>query len=164
MSDGQPKVEQSEMERLKAENVQLKEELRREHDLYLRSAADFDNYRRRNERDREQASRAGRRALILAVLDVMDDFERAQAHAKQQEPESVVKGLEAIYRRMSAMLAAEGVTAFESLGQPFDPSLHEAIGVVESDEYESGTVLDVMSPGYLMGQDLLRPARVRVVR
>jgi molecular chaperone GrpE len=75
-----------------------------------------------------------------------------------------MEGLEGIYGRLNAMLAAEAVTRFESLGRPFDPSIHKAVGVVESSEQESGTVVDVMSPGYLMGEALLRPARVRVAR
>lgn len=159
----QTEVEQAELEQLKAENAQLNEQLRREHDLYLRMAADFANYRRRNEQDREQASRAGVRALVLSLLDVMDDFERALGHARQG-PQSVMEGVEAMYRRLNAILAAEGVTPFESLGQAFNPSIHEAVGVVDSDEHESGTVIDVIGQGYLMGQDLLRPARVRVAR
>src|SRR5262245_2920040 len=84
--DAEISAEQAESERLKAENAQLKDELRREHDLYLRSAADFDNYRKRVERERVSATHAGKRGLILALLDVMDDFERALAHAGQ-EPE-----------------------------------------------------------------------------
>lgn len=148
---------------MKTEVAQLKEDLRREHDLYLRSAADFDNYRKRVERERASAAHAGKRGLILALLDVMDDFDRALAHAGQ-EPEPVVEGLQAIYRRLTALLAAEGVTAFESVGQPFDPALHEAVGSVESDEQESGAVFDELSRGYRWKEELLRPARVRVVR
>lgn len=148
---------------MKAEIAQLKEDLRREHDLYLRSAADFDNYRKRVERERVSAAHAGKRGLILALLDVMDDFDRALAHAGQ-EPEPVVEGLQAIYRRLTALLAAEGVTAFESVGQPFDPTLHEAVGSVESEEQESGAVHDELSRGYRWKEELLRPARVRVAR
>lgn len=163
MSDTQTKAEPTETERLKAENAQLREDLSREHEVYLRNAADFDNYRKRVERDRVQETQAGKRALILALLDVMDDFERALAHASQ-EPQPVVDGLRASYRRLAALLAAEGVTTFKSLGQPFDPARHEALGSVESDEQESDTVLNVLQPGYHWGEVLLRPARVRVAR
>jgi molecular chaperone GrpE len=161
--DTETNVDQSEGDRLKAENAQLKEDLRREHDLYLRSVADLDNYRKRVERDRAQQAQAGKRGLVLALLDVMDDFERALAHAGQ-EPEPVVEGLQAIYRRLTALLAAEGVTAFESAGQPFDPTLHEAVGLVESEGQGSGEVFDELSRGYRWGEELLRPARVRVAR
>src|SRR5215831_7469115 len=98
-SDSQTNAEQSEVERVKAENMRLKEELRREHEVYLRTAADFDNYRKRIERDRAQTTQADKRKLILALLDVMDDLERALAHAGQ-EPAPVVEGLRAIYRRL----------------------------------------------------------------
>lgn len=162
-SNAQSKSEPSESERLEAEITQLKEDLRREHDLYLRSVADFDNYRKRVERERVNAAQAGKRGLILALLDVMDDFERALAHAGQ-EPEPVVEGLQAIYRRLTALLAAEGVTAFESVGQAFDPALHEAVGSVESEEQEPGAVHDELSRGYRWKEELLRPARVRVAR
>lgn len=163
MSDTQTKAEPTETERLKAENAQLKEDLRRKHEVYLRNAADFDNYRKRMERDRIQETQAGKRALILALLDVMDDFERALAHAGQ-EPQPVVDGLRASYRRLAALLAAEGVNTFESLGQPFDPARHEALGSVESDEQEPDTVLNVLQPGYHWGKGVLRPARVHVAR
>jgi molecular chaperone GrpE len=163
VSDTQTKAEPTETERLKAENAQLREDLRREHEVYLRNAADFDNYRKRVERDRAEETQAGKRALILALLDVMDDFERALAQASQ-EPQPVVEGLRASYRRLAALLAAEGVTTFKSLGQPFDPARHEAIGSVESDEHEPDTVLNVLQPGYYWGEGLLRPARVHVAR
>jgi molecular chaperone GrpE len=161
--DAETNVEQTEGERLKAENARLKEDLRREHDLYLRSVADLDNYRKRVERDRAQQAQAGKRGLILSLLDVMDDFERALAHAGQ-EPEPVVEGVQAIYRRLTALLAAEGVTAFESAGQPFDPALHEAVGSVESEGQQPGEVFDELSRGYRWKEELLRPARVRVAR
>jgi molecular chaperone GrpE len=148
---------------LKAENERLKEAVRQEHEVYLRNAADFDNYRKRVERDRAQETQAGKRALILALLDVMDDFERALAHVSQ-EPQPVVEGLRASYRRLAALLGAEGVTTFKSLGQPFDPARHEALGSVESDEHEPGTVLNVLQPGYQWGEELLRPARVHVAQ
>jgi len=154
-------AEPAEIERLKAENAQLKEELRREHDIYLRNLADFDNYRRRIERERASAALAGKREMVLSLLDVLDDFERALAHV-DESPASVAAGLRAIHRRLAGPLEAQGVTPFESAGQPFDPALHEAVGSVESDEQESGTVVDELSRGYRWGEELLRPARVRL--
>lgn len=170
MSEAKTKAEQSEIERLKAENAQLKAEnaqqqeaLRREHDVYVRNVADFDNYRKRIEREHTHRAKTGKRELLLALLDVVDDFDRALAHAGQ-EPQPVVEGLQAIYRRLIALLAAEGVTAYESIGQAFDPALHEAVGTAESNEQEAGTVLDELSRGYRWGEELFRPARVRVAR
>ncbi len=168
--EAKTKAEQAEIDRLKAENTQLKNEnaqhkegLRREHEMYLRSVADFDNYRRRIERDRANAAQEGKRELILLLLGFLDDFERAFKHI-DESPESVSAGLRAIHRRLSGVLEAQGVTPFESLGHIFDPALHEAVGAVDSDQQEPGTVLDELSRGYRWGEELLRPARVRVAR
>jgi len=150
-------------EQLQAENARLKEELRREHEIYLRNLADFDNYRRRVERERASVARAGKREMALSLLDVLDDFERALEHM-DEAPGSVAAGLSAIYRRLAGLLESQGVIPFESVGQPFDPTLHEAVGSVESDEQESGVVLDELRRGYRWGEELLRPARVRVAR
>ena len=162
-------AEQAEAERqaggeeLHAENARLKEELRREHEIYLRNLADFDNYRRRVERERASVAQAGKREMVLSLLDVLDDFERALEHI-DEAPDSVSAGLVAIHRRLAGLLEAQGVTPFESVGQRFDPALHEAVGSVESDEQEPGAVLDEVSRGYRWGEELLRPARVRVAR
>ena len=150
-------------EHLQAENARLKEELRREHEIYLRNLADFENYRRRVERERASVAQAGKREMVLSLLDVLDDFERALEHM-DGAPASVSAGLSAIYQRLAGMLEAQGVIPFESVGQPFDPALHEAVGSVESDEQESGAVLDEVRHGYRWGEELLRPARVRVAR
>jgi molecular chaperone GrpE len=146
-----------------AETEQLKEEVRREHEMYLRALADFDNYRRRVERERESVSRSGKRDLIVPLLDVIDNFERALEHMGNASA-SMSKGLEAIHRRLLGLLEAQGITPLESLGEPFDPNLHEAIGSVQSDEYESGTVADEVRRGYRWGDEVLRPARVRVAQ
>jgi len=150
-------------EQLQAETARLKEELRREHEIYLRNVADFDNYRRRVERERASVAQAGKREIILSLLDVLDDFERALEHM-DEAPASVSVGLSAIYQRLAGLLESQGVIPFKSVGQPFDPALHEAVGSVESDEQEPGAVLDEVSRGYRWGEELLRPARVRVAR
>jgi molecular chaperone GrpE len=150
-------------EQLQAENARLKEELRREHEIYLRNLADFDNYRRRVERERASVAQAGKREMVLSLLDVLDDFERALEHI-DEAPDSASAGIVAIHRRLAGMLKSQGVIPFESVGQPFDPELHEAMGSVESDEQESGVVIDELRRGYRWGEELLRPARVRVAR
>lgn len=162
---GEPEAAESRSEigRLTEENERLNHELRREHEMYVRNLADFDNYRRRVERERAQAAQAGKRDLILPLLEVMDDFERALQQANN-DPQSVAVGLRAIHRRLAGMLAAEGVTAIESRGKYFNPLLHEAVGVVESEQAEPGTVLEEISRGWRRGNELLRPARVRVAQ
>ena len=147
----------------RAEVERLQDEINREHNLYLRALADFENYRRRVERERENAAKRGKRELLLAMLDLADDFERALAHI-HDSPESVVPGLHTIQRQLASVLKAHGVKPFESVGQSFDPGVHEAVGTVQSDEQESGTVLDELSRGYHWRDEVLRPARVRVVQ
>jgi molecular chaperone GrpE len=157
-----PNEERAEIE--SATEVQrLKEELRREHDTLLRTLADFDNYRRRIERDRAGAARSGKRDVILSLLEVLDGFDRALNHI-DDAPSSVAQGVQAIHRNLLGVLERHGVTRFDSLGKPFDPRFHDAIGTVDSDEVESGTVADELQRGYRWGDEVLRPARVRVAQ
>jgi molecular chaperone GrpE len=146
-----------------SEIERLKEELRREHDMYLRALADYDNYRRRIERDRSAAARSGKRELILQLLDVLDGFDRALQHL-DDAPESVSEGLQLLQRKLLGLLEAQGVTPLQSLGETFNPELHDAIGTVKSEDIEPGTVAEEMQRGYRWGDDVLRPARVRVAQ
>jgi molecular chaperone GrpE len=139
----------------------LKQELRQEHDMYLRALADFENYRKRIESERTSAAQRGMRDLILSLLEVVDNFELALQHI-DDAPASLSEGLKAIYRSLQNLLERQGVIPIQSLGQKFDPSLHEAIDSIRSDGYEPGTVTEEVQRGYRWGEKLLRPARVRV--
>src|SRR5262245_21274316 len=161
-SEGETHEHEKEALLTDAEVKNLADELERERELRIRALADFDNYRKRVERDRGAAAQAGKRPIILAILDVMDDFDRALGHAGHSA-DSIVEGVRAIRKRLAAVLQSHGITPIESVGQPFDPALHEAIGTVEG-EGESGTVVDEVGRGYLWNGDLLRPARVRVAK
>ncbi len=152
---------QRENARLQAENEQLRGELQHEHELHVQNLADFDSYRRRAERERAQAAHAGKRELILALLDVLDDLDRALVHT-EQEPQPVAEGLRAMHQRLTALLKAQGVMAFDSLGELFDPTRHQVVGQVSGAEAAPGTVLDEVGRGWHWGEELLRPARVRV--
>jgi len=145
------------------EAERLQEELARERDMRLRALADYDNYRKRIERERAGAAQAGKRDIILKLLELADNFERAFRHS-EEAPASWIEGMQSIHRQLMGLLEAQGVAPFESLGQPFDPERHEAIGDVESDRYEPGTVAEELQRGYRWGDALLRPARVRVAR
>jgi molecular chaperone GrpE len=145
------------------EVVRLKEELATERERGLRTLAEFDNYRRRTRQERAVMETAGKREILLALLDVMDDFDRALLHVgKATDP--VAEGLEMIRQRFNDVLQSNGVTPFDSEGKLFDPAVHEAMTVIDSDGHESGTVYAEHRRGYLMNGELLRPARVAVLR
>lgn len=147
----------------RAEVERLKQELQGERDRLLRSLADFENYRRRVERDRASAARSGKREVILSLLDVLDDFDRALSHMGDA-PSSVAQGVQAIQRNLLSALDRQGVTAFKTVGENFDPRFHDAISTVESEDLESGTVAEELQRGYRWGDEVLRPARVRVAQ
>lgn len=151
------------LEPLALEAERLREELAVERERCLRVLADFDNYRRRVRQEHADAEQAGKRGLLLALLDVMDDFDRA-LHYVGEAPDPIADGLRLIHQRLDGVLQANGVTPFESQGEPFDPAVHEALSVVESDRHESGTVYEENRRGYFWNGKLLRPARVIVVR
>jgi molecular chaperone GrpE len=141
----------------------LEVELQRTRELYLRTLADFDNYRKRVERERASAARAGKRRLILAMLDVLDSFDRALEQIKTADP-AIIEGFKAIRRKTAGILEAEGVRPFESKGEAFDPELHEAVASVEASEHLPGTIVDEFRRGYRWDGEVLRHAEVRVAR
>ena len=151
-----------------AEIKGIQGDLERERELRMRALADLDNYRKRVERERGAAERSGKRDIILALLDVMDDFDRALEHV-DQSPDAVVEGLRAIYKRLADTLKAQGITPIESLGRQFDPLIHEAVGAIEvgadrAGNARPGAVTDETRRGYLWNGEVLRPARVHVVK
>ena len=146
-----------------AEIERLTQELSRERDLHLRVRADFDNYRKRVQRESDSAAQAGKRQLVLALLDVMDDVERALAYANTT-PASILVSARVIHQRLTDLLRAQGVVPYPSAGQPFDPALHDAVDVIHTQQATSGVVLDELSRGYRWGDEVLRPARVRVAQ
>ena len=139
------------------------DELERERALRIRALADFDNYRKRAERERASAAQSGKRAVILSLLEIMDDFDRALAHAGQTS-DAVITGIRAIRKRMADVIKGEGVTPIETVGREFNPTMHEAVGVIEADNGRPGIVLDEVSPGYIWNGEVLRPARVHVAK
>src|SRR5262249_20561621 len=139
----------------------LEQELKSEHNLYLRALADFDNYRRRVDRERGQLGKEALRSFMLPLLDVVDDLERSLNQAKN-DTSPLTGGIRAVHDKFLKVLEAQGVRPFESVGQPFDPALHEAIGTVPAEERPQGAVAEEVQRGYRWGDDLLRTARVVV--
>jgi molecular chaperone GrpE len=113
--------------RLKEEIERLNHESRREHEMYVRNLADFDNYRRRVERELALAAQSGKRELILPLMEVMDDFERVLERAND-DPQLVVAGVRVIHRRLAGLLVSQSVAAFDSRGQMLQPASSQSRG------------------------------------
>ncbi len=131
-------------------------------DKYVRSVADLENQRRRSKRDMDDAKADARTRVLKEMLPVIDNLERALAHASD-DSSPVVEGVRLVLRQFSTALERCEVTAVTAEGQPFDPNLHEAIGQQESDA-APGTVITVLQKGYRLSDRLLRPAMVVVAR
>lgn len=129
-----------------------------------RERADFQNFRKRTERENDTLKDKLRGDVLLRFLPILDDFERAlQSQPADEKDQAWLSGIQAIYRKLQSNVEAEGVTFIDPLGQPFDPNFHEAIGADEAtDGVESGHVTAVLQKGYLLGEKVLRPAMVRV--
>jgi molecular chaperone GrpE len=149
-----------------AADTQL-EELRKQADenqqRYLRVQADFDNFRRRSRLEKEDFAKYASLKLIEQLLPVVDNFERALSSSKDTKDfEALVKGLDMTFRQLDQLLAQEGLTPIEAVGQPFNPEFHQAIMQVESEEHEEGIVVEEIQKGYLMKDKVIRPAMVKV--
>jgi|SRR5208337_2387945 len=128
----------------------------------LRRQADFDNYRKRIERERSEDSRRATARVIEGLIPVLDGFENALAAHREAEYESYRKGFELIYKQLMDNVAKLGAKRIDPLGKTFDPHLHQAMDRAETTEHADGTILAVFQPGYEFHGRVLRPALVRV--
>jgi molecular chaperone GrpE len=134
-------------------------------DAWLRTAADFDNFRKRSRKEMDDARRGGREDLLRAVLPVFDNLERAiQSAQRSSDVKAMADGLAMVQRQFVEALSREGISRVPTIGQPFDPSVHEAIQQVETSEHAPGTVLAEVQPGYTQGERLMRAAMVVVAK
>jgi molecular chaperone GrpE len=131
-------------------------------DGWQRAQADFQNYKKRLERDHEMMYASMKGDIIKRVLPVLDDLERALQNRPAHE--AWVSGIELIAHKLRSVLEAEGVKRIEAEGQPFDPNFHEAISHEPGGEVESGYVIAVTQNGYMLGERVIRPAMVRVAK
>ena len=148
-----------------AELEALRAELAEARDRHLRLAADFDNFRRRSLKDREEAHHFGHQNLVKDLLSSVDNLERAIDHARKGgdgSTEGLLEGVELVLRELHSLLNKHGVTPIEAHGQLFDPTLHEAMAQVPDASVPANTVVQVFQPGYQLRGRLLRPARVLV--
>jgi molecular chaperone GrpE len=138
-------------------------EIKEHHDRLLRLAADFENYKKRAAKEKEDWTKFANEDLIRAVLPFIDNLERAISHAEKVADTGVlIEGVRLTIQQLLQVLNRFGLSPFESVGKPFDPNVHEAMLVVETDKHEPNQVVEEFQKGYLLNDRLLRPATVSV--
>lgn len=149
---------------LEAQVNELKGQLEERSGQYMRIAADFDNYRRRTAREREELEVQFKGNIIADLLPVVDNFERARSHIKPQTDGEMTihKSYQGVYKQLVEALKGLGVAAMRAEGQEFDPNYHEAVMREATDQYPEGTVIEELVRGYLLGEKVLRHAMVKV--
>jgi len=142
----------------------LKQQAEEKDGQYKRLFADFDNFRKRTEREKEEEETKFGTKVLKKFLPVVDDFERAQSQIKPKtDGETTIhNSYQSVYKQLVKSLKESGVVRMRALNEVFDPNFHEAIAQEATNEYEEGTVMDELRPGYLLGERILRHALVRV--
>lgn len=147
---------QKEIEKLKAESAEFKEK-------YLRQVAEFDNFRKRTNRERLELIQTAGKDVIVSLLDLLDDCDRAQQQLEKEEtPASVKEGILLVFNKMRNTLYAKGVKAMTSIGEEFNPDLHEAVTEVPVPPDMKGKVVDEVQKGYYLNDKIIRFAKVVV--
>jgi len=153
-------------------DVKLKE-FDDQNEQFLRLQAEFDNFRRRSLKEKQESLKFGHQNLVKDLLSAVDNLERALEHGAQQDgseggnpldAKGVLDGVQLVHREILGALAKHGVKEIEARGQIFDPANHEAMGQLPSDEVAANTILEVLQKGYVIQDQMLRPARVIVSR
>lgn len=156
---------QAEVDRLAAIIEEKDQEIAELKDKYLRSLADSENARKRIRQQSEESVRIQREALLRELLPIIDDLERAvDAASGGGNGKSIVEGVEMVLRSIHDLLRSQGVTQVSAIGQRFDPMRHEAVDQIESSTEEPNTIVREFNRGYLIGERVLRPARVTVAK
>ena len=151
--------------RLREQFAEKSDSCKKLEEEYLRALADFDNLRKRTQRDGEVSRRMALEALVLDLVPVLDNFDRAvQTAGEAASAESLKKGMDLIHRQLRETLCRHGVEEYSCVGAQFDPRKAEAISFVHTDEHKPGTVVSEVCKGYACGGRVLRPARVVVAK
>lgn len=142
--------------------AELEKALQDANDKHLRTLAEYDNYRKRSVREKEQAYADSKAAVLTELLPVLDNFERAAGN-KDAAPADYQKGVDMIFNQFTEIFKKLGVEAYGEAGDTFDPNIHSAVMHTEEDGAPENSVTDVFSKGYRLGEKILRPAVVKVV-
>jgi molecular chaperone GrpE len=153
-----PEQAAAEIERLKAESAEYL-------DGWQRARAEFANYKKRIEREQQEAHARARADVLVHFLSILDDLARAlKERPSEGDTAAWAEGIDLIYRKLQALLEAEGVETIDAQGAMFDPAYHEAVTHEESGDHHEGQVIEVLQQGYRIGERVLRPAQVRVAK
>lgn len=150
-----------------AELAAAKEEAKAHYEKLLRSMADFENYRKRVDRDKQDLVRYANEELIRELLGVLDHLDQAMSHIKQSsndEAKNLALGVELVGKQLVSALEKFGLKGVDAVGEQFDPKLHEALQMVDAEDAAPGTIVEQHRRGYVLNGRLLRPALVNVVR
>lgn len=160
-ADGEKEVqEEQSKEEVQGEESGKQEDADRK---YLRLMADFQNYKRRVEKEKRDLYSYANEKIMGELLEVMDNFERALEQSANDSGTGLMEGMEMIFKQLSDVLEKEGLKEIEALGEDFDPNVHNAVMTEETEEYESGKVSGVMQKGYTLNGKVIRPSMVKVV-
>ena len=161
--DEERQEKEKEIGELKKKLEEKEKEIKEVHDRLLRLAADFENYKKRAARDKEDWTKFANEDLIKAILPFVDNLERAVNHAQKVADTGVlIEGVRLTIQQILQTLNKFGLSSFQSVGKPFDPTVHEAMLVVETNKHEPNQVVEEFQKGYLLNDRLLRPATVSV--
>jgi molecular chaperone GrpE len=155
--------ESCETEELRKALEEKENEAAKYKELWLRALADYDNFKKRTQKEMERMQLYAGEQLIKDIIPVLDNFERA-IDSLEDKNSAIYEGIKLIYNQMKGVLNKYGVEEIEAEGKPFDPQLHEAIMTVETDEYESDTVVEVLRKGYTYHSKVIRPSLVKVAK
>ena len=154
-----------EIEKLTRKIDQLQLELDNANAERLRAIADFQNFRRRNQQDMAAFRQLATENFVSELLPVLDNFERTVEHLNAGvDPEKMLAGVGAVERQLRSVLESQNVKRIPTIGEPFDPEFHEAVGMEASEEHDDDIVTAELEPGYKIGSKVIRPARVKVAK
>jgi molecular chaperone GrpE len=142
--------------------AELEAELAQLNASYRRLAADFENYKRRKGQEGEELARYGAAALLQVLLPALDNLDRAASHIPEDAADGLAEGIRLTVKQLEEALGSQGIRRIASVGEPFDPRLHNAVLTVPAPGAEPGTVVAVLAPGYLIHDRVVRPAQVSV--
>lgn len=160
-TSGEESVESSQA--VEEESSEENPELLQLKDKYLRTLAEYENFRKRSEKEKAQMFELGAKSIIEALLPVVDNFERALSHVQEEEKDSpFVKGIEGIYKQIQKMFADCNIQEIEALGKKFDPALHNAVMTEEEGDAEEDTITQDLQKGYTYRGNVVRHSMVKV--